>query len=64
MAASAPLRWSQLTARLDPTRFTLETLPKAMKKSGDPMSGVLGPSIDVGALLTALGERLARSQES
>lgn len=62
--ASAPLRWSQLTTRLDPTRFTIKTLPRLMAKSGDPGRPLLGPGIDVEALLTGLTERLARSRSS
>jgi hypothetical protein len=33
-----------------------------MAKSGDPGAPLLGPGIDVEALLTRLGERLARSR--
>jgi bifunctional non-homologous end joining protein LigD len=58
---SAPLRWPQVTARLDPSRWTLKTAPKRLAKEGDPLLGVLGEPIDVESLLVALVERLDRS---
>jgi bifunctional non-homologous end joining protein LigD len=57
---SMPLAWSQLTARLAPERFTIETAPARLARSGDPLAGVLGPGIDVARLLAALEARLAR----
>jgi DNA primase len=54
-----PLTWRQVGARLDPARFTIETAPRALAKSGDPFAGVLGAGIDPVALLGELGERLA-----
>jgi bifunctional non-homologous end joining protein LigD len=55
---SMPLRWSRVTRRLDPARFTLRTAVRALERDGDPLAGVLGASIDVDALLGALLERL------
>jgi bifunctional non-homologous end joining protein LigD len=57
---SMPLRWAQLTARLDPERFTIATAPAQLRRHGDPMRGVLEESVDVEVLLAALAERLAR----
>ncbi len=56
---SMPLRWSQVTARLDPARFTLRTALPALRRGGDPCAGALGPGVDVSALLAALAERVA-----
>jgi bifunctional non-homologous end joining protein LigD len=56
---STPLVWSQVTARLDPARWNIRTTPARMRKHGDPFAGVLGASVDVEALLAALGARLA-----
>ncbi len=55
---STPLAWSQVTARLDPTRWTIKTVPGRMKRRGDPMLGVLDEPVDVEALLASLGRRL------
>lgn len=34
-SASTPLRWNELTNDLDPREFTVETLPKRLKRVGD-----------------------------
>ncbi len=61
--ASTPLRWSQVTARLDPSRFTIRTAPREMERRGDPMARLLDDSLDVEALLGNLSERLASVSE-
>ena len=55
---STPLAWSEVTARLDPARFTIRTVPKRLRSGRDPMRDVLETSIDVAAVLTHLTERL------
>jgi bifunctional non-homologous end joining protein LigD len=60
---SMPLTWSQVNARLDPTRWNIDTAPRQLAKRGDPFAGVLGPGIDVEALLAGLLARLERSAE-
>ena len=55
---SAPLRWSQVTARLRPERFTLKTLVSRMKRDGDSFDVVLAEGVDVESLLEALAARL------
>ena len=57
-AVSTPLRWSEVTGRLDIRKHTIKTVPARMKrlKGGDPFLGVLKDRPDlIGAL-----ERLAR----
>jgi bifunctional non-homologous end joining protein LigD len=55
---STPLAWSQVTARLDPARFTIKTAIPQMRRRGDSLRPVLDEPVDVHALLQALTERL------
>jgi bifunctional non-homologous end joining protein LigD len=55
---STPLRWSEVTARLDQSKLTIATVPKRVAAHGDPMHAVLETAIDVPAVLRALTERL------
>ncbi|MDR7487019.1 MAG: non-homologous end-joining DNA ligase, partial [Armatimonadota bacterium] len=56
--ASCPLRWSEVTRRLDPARFTLATVPKRFAAIADPMALVLRGAIDLPAALTRLQRRI------
>jgi len=52
---STTLDWREVTAKLDPTRFTIKTAPARMKKRGaDPMAAVLTERPDLGAALARL----------
>ena len=59
-AVSTPLRWSEVTARLDVRKHTIKTVPARMKrlKSGDPFLGVLEDRPD---LIGALGRLALRA---
>jgi len=54
---SCPLSWSEATARLDPRRFTIRTMPARLREIGDPMAPVLTGAVDLAAALERI-ERL------
>jgi bifunctional non-homologous end joining protein LigD len=61
---SCPLRWSEVTARLDPTRFTIRTMPDRLAKLGDPDAPVLtDPGIDIVAAIGRMEARLATGRK-
>jgi bifunctional non-homologous end joining protein LigD len=53
---SCPLRWTEVTARLDPRRFTIRTVRARLEADGDAMAPVLGPGIDIAAALARVNE--------
>ena len=58
---STPLRWSEVTARLDPSKFTIETVPRRMRKvKDDPLVSVLDDAPDFTRALELLARRLTR----
>ena len=58
---SCPLRWEELTARLDPARFTIRTALRRFATAEDPLRGVLGEGIRIDVALERLRERMGRS---
>lgn len=42
---SAPLKWSEVTRRLDPLRYTIKTMPKRLDKVGDLFEAVLSGGV-------------------
>src|SRR2546430_4425290 len=57
---SCRLHWEEVTARLEPGRFSIKTAPARVEKQGDPMAPVLGAGIDLVAALQGLERRLGR----
>jgi len=53
---SCPLRWPEVTARLDPKRFTIRTVRARLEADGDPLAPVLGAGIDIAAALARVNE--------
>ena len=52
---SCPLRWSEVTARLDPGRFTLNTAVRRFEKRPDPILAVVdAPGMDMARALADL----------
>jgi bifunctional non-homologous end joining protein LigD len=56
---SMPIAWERVTARLDPTRFTIRTAPGLLRLGGDPCRDVLTARADAPRLLAGLEARLA-----
>jgi len=62
--ASCPLVWSEVTARLDPARFTMITVPKRFDKIADPLAPVLTGAIDMAAAVARIEERLGEGERT
>lgn len=55
---STPLAWNEVTARLDPARHTIATVPARVAKRGDPMGALLETRADVAGVIAALQAQL------
>ena len=62
--ASCPLTWGEVTARLDPARFTMITVPKRFDKIADPLAPVLTGGIDMAATVARIEERLGGGERT
>jgi bifunctional non-homologous end joining protein LigD len=58
-SASCPLRWDEVTGRLDPARFNLKTIPERFATMEDPLQGVLGEGIDMADAIARIEQRMA-----
>ena len=57
---STPLRWNEVTRRLDPTKFTIKTVPARLKRrKSDPMAAVVDESPDLLGAVERLSTILA-----
>jgi bifunctional non-homologous end joining protein LigD len=54
---SAPLKWAEVRRGLDPTKFTIRTMPKRLDHIGDLWKPILGRGVDVERCLTWLAKR-------
>jgi bifunctional non-homologous end joining protein LigD len=61
---STPLRWEELHVALDPSRFTMLTVPGRIADVGDPMAGFLDEQPDVATAVELLETRVRRAQRS
>lgn len=55
---SAPLRWSEVRAGLDPTAFTIKTMPRRIARVGDLWKPVRGRGVDLRRALNRLERSL------
>src|SRR5947207_3410912 len=62
---SAPLAWREVTNKLDPTRFTIKTMPKRAQRVGDLWTPLLRRGVDLGKCLERLvaAEKNKRSKQ-
>jgi len=51
---STPLEWDEINDDLDISAYTIETVPKRVKKIGDILKPILGPGINLKAVLSKL----------
>jgi bifunctional non-homologous end joining protein LigD len=58
---SVPLDWNELTVDLDPSRFTIRTVPGRLATKGDPMTALLEARPDIARAVAEL-ETLAKRQ--
>ncbi|GAB4519672.1 MAG: DNA ligase D [Haliangiales bacterium] len=62
---SMPLRWREVTPKLDVGRFTIANASRRLRRMGeDPIAGVRDHTPDLQRALTRLGERLAAGPSS
>jgi bifunctional non-homologous end joining protein LigD len=59
--ASCPLEWREVTPRLDPAHFNLQTIAARFEKVADPLRPVLGDGVDIAAALERIQSRLSAS---
>jgi len=55
---STPLDWSEVKEGLDPSKFTIRTIGKRVKKKGDLWKGVLSKGVDLSDAIRCLQEHL------
>jgi bifunctional non-homologous end joining protein LigD len=61
---SCPLEWGEVTAKLDPARFTITTVPERFAGRPDSLAPVLAGGIDIVAAVAAIERRLTPSVAS
>jgi len=57
---STPLSWDEISLNLDPSRFTMFTVPERVAQVGDPMASMLTETPDLAQAVAQLGELVKR----
>lgn len=60
---STPLKWTEVKKGLDPQNYTIQNVPKRLKKTGDLFLPVLGKGVDIRASLKKLQRKLGNQDE-
>ncbi|MGQ0571197.1 MAG: DNA ligase D [Armatimonadota bacterium] len=61
--ASCPLHWKEVTAGLDPARFTLKTIARRFGKGSDPLIPLLAGSIDMADAIARIERELGKEHQ-
>jgi bifunctional non-homologous end joining protein LigD len=61
---STPLRWSELTPRLDPSAFTIDTVPGRIDRLGDLWSAAMRRGNSLRGIIEGKGTGATRSRSS
>jgi bifunctional non-homologous end joining protein LigD len=59
---SAPLEWSEVTPKLDPSKFNIRTMPKRVAKKGDAWKNFLKDRLDLEKTIEKLEAISGRSR--
>jgi bifunctional non-homologous end joining protein LigD len=59
---STPLTWDEVSLNLDPSRFTMFTVPDRVAQVGDPMATMLSETPDLMSAVAQLGELVKRGK--
>ncbi len=56
---STPLEWNEVTLKLDPARFNINTVPKRLEKHGDPWKDLYKRRLDIANVTDKLQKLLS-----
>jgi bifunctional non-homologous end joining protein LigD len=56
-SVSTPLEWHEVNNKLKPSNFTMQNIPKRLKKTGDLWKPVLGKGVDLKKILAKMSQQ-------